>query len=100
MICGLLFVSAMAQAQVKIGANAKTIGASSNLEVEAANGKKTIVDKATGQVTIQDGTEGLGKVLTSDATGKSSWVTPPADTDQTGYRLRIRSLSLRRINTI
>lgn len=63
-----------ARAQVKIGANAKTIGTNSNLEVEATNGKKTIVDKATGQVTIQDGTEGAGKVLTSDATGGSRWV--------------------------
>ncbi|WP_375448413.1 hypothetical protein [uncultured Fibrella sp.] len=60
-------------AQVKIGANAKTIGSASNLEVEAANGNKTIVDKATGQVTIQDGTQGTNKILTSDANGASSW---------------------------
>ena len=78
MICGLLFVSAMARAQVKIGANPGTIGTSSGLEVEATDGNKTIVNKTTGQVTIQDGTEGAGKILTSDATGKSSWVRPPS----------------------
>jgi hypothetical protein len=72
-LVGLFLLPHATHAQVKIGANAKTIGSSSNLEIEAANGKKTIVDKATGQVTIQDGTEGAGKVLTSDGTGKSSW---------------------------
>ncbi|MCY7357664.1 MAG: hypothetical protein LH609_09365, partial [Rudanella sp.] len=73
LLLALMLLGSAANAQVKIGANAKTIGSSSNLEVEAANGKKTIVDKATGQVTIQDGTEGAGKVLTSDANGGSSW---------------------------
>lgn len=62
-----------AQAQVKIGANPTTIGATSNLEVEATNGNKTIVNKTNGQVTIQDGTQGAGKVLTSDANGAASW---------------------------
>lgn len=60
-------------AQMKVGSNPNTIGTTSNLEVEATNGKKTIVDKTTGKVTIQDGTEGAGKVLTSDANGASSW---------------------------
>lgn len=73
-LTSLLIQSNAAWAQVKIGSNHTVIGSSSNLEIEAANGKKTIVDKATGQVTIQDGTEGAGKVLTSDATGKASWV--------------------------
>ena len=63
----------ISNAQVKVGANPATIGTNSNLEVEAANGNKTIVDKATGQVTIQDGTQALNRVLTSDATGASSW---------------------------
>lgn len=66
----------LAHAQVKIGANPGTIGSSSNLEVEATNGNKTVVNKATGQLTIQDGTQGAGKILTSDANGGSSWVAP------------------------
>lgn len=73
-LAALVFFST-AQAQVKIGANTSTIETISNLEVEAANGNKTIVNKATGQVTIQDGTQGAGKVLTSDSTGASSWQT-------------------------
>lgn len=77
---GWLLLPGAAQAQVKIGANAKTIGSNSNLEVEAANGKKMIVDKGTGAVTInaattiKDGTEGAGKIWTSDANGTGSWV--------------------------
>jgi len=59
----------ISNAQVKVGANPTVIGTNSNLEVEAANGNKTIVNKANGQVTIQDGTQGSGKVLTSDANG-------------------------------
>lgn len=41
-------------------------------------GRKTKIDKTTGQVTITDGTEGAGKVLTSDATGGTSWQNPLA----------------------
>ena len=63
----------ISNAQVKVGANPTTIGTNSNLEVEAANGNKTIVNKNTGQVTIQDGTQGNGKILTSDAAGNASW---------------------------
>jgi hypothetical protein len=63
-------------AQVKIGTNPTTIGANNNLEVEASTaGRKTSVDKTTGQVTIADGTQGLNKVLTSDANGGASWRT-------------------------
>jgi hypothetical protein len=73
-VAALLFGAAsVSNAQVKVGANPAAIGTNSNLEVEAANGNKTIVDKATGQVTIQDGTQGVNKVLTSDAAGASSW---------------------------
>lgn len=62
-------------AQVKIGTNPTTIDANSNLEVEASTtGRKVKVDKGTGQLTIKDGTEGNGKVLTSDADGGASWV--------------------------
>ncbi|WP_157486832.1 hypothetical protein [Dyadobacter alkalitolerans] len=61
-------------AQVKIGTNPTTIDPNSNLEVEASTpGRKTSVNKTTGQVTIADGTQGQGKVLTSDANGGSSW---------------------------
>ena len=61
-------------AQVKIGTNPTTIEPNSNLEVEASTpGRKMKVDKTTGQVSIADGTEGAGKVLTSDAVGGTSW---------------------------
>ena len=73
---GLLLVTSFSKAQVKMGANPGTIGTNSGLEVEATNGNKTIVNKATGQVTIQDGTQGAGKSLTSDANGGSSWASP------------------------
>lgn len=63
-------------AQLKVGSNPTSISATSNLEVEAANGNKTIVNKTTGQMTVQDGTQGAGKVFTSDADGAASWVAP------------------------
>jgi len=73
----LLLGSSTAFAQVKIGTNPTTIEPNSNLEVEASTpGRKMKVDKTTGQVSIADGTEGVGKVLTSDATGGTSWQYP------------------------
>ncbi len=75
----LLFGFSTAFAQVKIGTNPTTIEPNSNLEVEASTpGRKTKIDKTTGQVTITDGTEGAGKVLTSDAAGGTSWQNPLA----------------------
>ncbi|WP_342085935.1 hypothetical protein [Dyadobacter sp. OTU695] len=75
LLCG----SSAAFAQVKIGTNPTTIEPNSNLEVEASTpGRKTKIDKTTGQVTITDGTEGAGKVLTSDAAGGASWQSPAA----------------------
>ena len=65
--------ASISNAQVKVGANPASIGTTSNLEVEATNGNKTIVNKTTGQVTIQDGTQAVDKVLTSDASGNASW---------------------------
>lgn len=53
----MLSMSSAVYAQVKIGANPATIGTSSNLEVESTNGNKTIINKTTGQLTIQDGTQ-------------------------------------------
>ncbi len=70
----LTFGSSAVFAQVKIGTNPTVIGASNNLEVEASTaGRKTSVDKVTGQVTIADGTQGANKLLTSDANGGASW---------------------------
>ncbi|WP_254560995.1 hypothetical protein [Dyadobacter diqingensis] len=71
---GLLLSSSAVFAQVKIGTNPTVIDPANNLEVEASTaGRKTSVDKTTGQVTIKDGTEGTAKVLTSDANGVASW---------------------------
>ncbi len=73
----MLLGTSSAFAQVKIGSNPTSINAANNLEVEASTaGRKTSVDKTTGQVTIKDGTEGAGKILTSDATGGASWQSP------------------------
>ncbi len=77
----LALLATFANAQVKIGSNPGTIGSSSNLEVEASNGNKTVVDKSTGNVTVNgkitivDGTQGAGKLLASDANGGASWQT-------------------------
>lgn len=76
-VSALLLSTTLSLAQVKIGTNPTTIEPASNLEVEAATaGRKVKVDKTTGQLTIKDGTEGSGKVLTSDAVGGASWQTP------------------------
>ncbi|WP_051350036.1 hypothetical protein [Dyadobacter alkalitolerans] len=80
-VAALLLGSSAVFAQVKIGTNPATIEPNSNLEVEASTpGRKTKIDKTTGQVTITDGTEGAGKVLTSDAAGGASWQNPLAGT--------------------
>ena len=74
-----LAASSATMAQVKIGSNPTTINPNSNLEVEASTpGRKTAIDKTTGQVTITDGTQGAGKVFTSDANGVGSWQTSGA----------------------
>ncbi|GLU56215.1 hypothetical protein [Dyadobacter frigoris] len=74
MVAVMVCSSSALFAQVKIGSNPTSINAANNLEVEASTaGRKTSVDKVTGQVTIKDGTEGTGKILTSDATGGASW---------------------------
>lgn len=74
-----LFCSSSLFAQVKIGTNPTVINAANNLEVEASTvGRKTSIDKVTGQVTIKDGTEGASKILTSDSNGGASWQTLPS----------------------
>ncbi|WP_254411174.1 hypothetical protein [Dyadobacter diqingensis] len=77
-VVGCMFLGSTSLfAQVKIGTNPTTINPANNLEVEAATtGRKTSVNKTTGQVTIADGTEGNGRMLTSDAVGGASWKEP------------------------
>jgi hypothetical protein len=76
-----VFVAAMflgasaAFAQVKIGTNPTTIDPANNLEVESTAGNKVSVNKTTGKVTIADGSQGSGKILTSDANGVATWQT-------------------------
>lgn len=77
----LLMSSSAVFAQVKIGTNPTSIDPANNLEVEASTtGRKTSIDKTTGQVTVKDGTEGLGKIFTSDAGGGASWQPAPGST--------------------
>lgn len=66
-----LAVSSASMAQVKIGTNPTTIGANSNLEVEATNNKKVIVNKADGTVVIENTPVGTSadKLLAIDASG-------------------------------
>lgn len=80
LIAAFIAVSSGAFAQVKIGTNPTQIETGSNLEVEAsgAGSHKVKVDKTSGQLTIKDGTEGLNKILISDAVGGASWQLPAA----------------------
>ncbi|MCF2445025.1 hypothetical protein L0657_13745 [Dyadobacter sp. CY345] len=74
LFAAMLFASSSVFAQVKIGTNPTTINAANNLEVEASTaGRKTSIDKTTGQVTIADGTQKFGRVFTSDGNGAGSW---------------------------
>jgi len=52
---GLILTSSALFAQVKVGANSTTIGANSNLEIEATNANKVVVTKDAGKLVI-DGT--------------------------------------------
>ena len=70
----LVISSSSVFAQVKIGTNPTTIEAASNLEVQASTANRQFkVDKTSGQVTVTDGTQGVNKLLTSDAAGGASW---------------------------
>lgn len=54
-VAAFVFVTACSTslfAQLKVGNNPTTIGASNNLEVEATNGNKTVISKGTGAVSI------------------------------------------------
>jgi hypothetical protein len=69
-------------AQVKIGNNPTVIDGNSSLEVEASTANRALkIDKSTGQLTLKDGTEGAGKVLSSDANGNASWSSPASATE-------------------
>ena len=67
----LLFGSSSVFAQVKIGTNPTTIGSNSNLEVEASNSKKVIVNKTSGTVVIENTPMGAltDSIVTVDASG-------------------------------
>ncbi|RYC68425.1 hypothetical protein [Spirosoma sordidisoli] len=80
-LIGLFAISPIAEAQVKIGSNPTSISATSNLEIEASNGKKVTVDKTTGALKADGalafpgaGTPAAGAALTSDATGNATWI--------------------------
>lgn len=79
LVLGLILgTSHSAFSQVKIGTNPTVIDPANNLEVEASTaGRKTTINKTTGQVTIADGTQGDGKIFTSDANGTGSWQPAP-----------------------
>lgn len=69
-----LVTSPTAFAQVKIGTNPTVIDPANNLEVEASTaGRKVTVDKATGKLTLADGSQGNKKILTSDVNGVATW---------------------------
>lgn len=76
--------------QLKVGSNTLNISNNSHLEVESKSGSKIVITKDSskvgigtinpiskleviGDIKIVDGTQGNGKVMTSDATGKGSW---------------------------
>ena len=67
----MTFASSAVFAQVKIGTNPTTIGANSNLEVEAANNKKVIVHKNDGTVVIENMPSGAvtDSIMSVDAAG-------------------------------
>ncbi|KAF2329010.1 hypothetical protein [Flavobacterium daemonense] len=73
-----LFFSMTVQSQIKIGNNPTKISTNANLEIEAVSGGKISVSKDLGKITIKDGSEGLGKVLTSDSNGEATWIVPAA----------------------
>lgn len=66
----LFFTSSAAFAQVKIGANSETIGANANMEVEATDGKKTVITKDAGKL-IVDGNAQI-KTLPASANADKS----------------------------
>ncbi|PWJ51123.1 endosialidase-like protein [Dyadobacter jejuensis] len=91
-LLALVLMSGLGFAQVKIGSNPTAITPDVNLEIEATDGTKVIVNQADGKVGIGtttvdaalhvvgdvkiiDGNQGTGKILTSDADGLATWTT-------------------------
>jgi len=74
----LTFGSSAVFAQVKIGTNPTVIGATSNLEVEAANNKKIIADKAIGTLKVENKplAAKTDSLVTRDATGELHQMSP------------------------
>ena len=73
-ITAMLFGTSAVFAQVKIGTDPTVIDPANNLEVQASTtGRKISINKTTGKITIADGTQGAGRILTSDASGGASW---------------------------
>jgi hypothetical protein len=69
----------ISNAQVKVGSNPTVIGTNSNLEVEATNAKKVIVNKADGTLILENTPTGAitDKYLSIDALGNVRSVAPP-----------------------
>ncbi|WP_019991081.1 hypothetical protein [Rudanella lutea] len=72
LLAGLLLLPEASRAQVKIGNNYTTIGSNSNLEVEATNGNKVIVDKTTGAVSVSGTFSGDPLQVTGVKEGQTS----------------------------
>lgn len=84
-LTALFFVSFGAFCQVKIGSNPTAIGPNSNLEVEAASGNKTVIQKNNGNVGVGTATPGNKLEINEGNAGNSGLrftqmndVTPPA----------------------
>ena len=73
----LMLTSATLFAQVKVGANSETIGANSNLEVEATSGSKTVITKDAGKLIVDGNAQiktlpvaaNTDRVVSADASG-------------------------------
>ncbi|WP_157486818.1 hypothetical protein [Dyadobacter alkalitolerans] len=67
----MLAASSVTFGQVKIGTNPTTISPNANLEVEAANNQKVIVDKAIGTVQVENLPSGAitDSIVTADPSG-------------------------------
>ena len=90
LVTALMLVGITATAQVKVGSNPTTLATDALFQVEADNASQFFINKTNGRVgigtiapaakldvvgsvKIVDGTEGAGKVLTSDANGLATW---------------------------
>lgn len=94
----LLLGTLKTEAQLKVGSNPKILAPNVLLEIESSSGKAAVITKDSaflgigtlmptrrleiqngnnpGAIKIVDGTQGAGKVLTSDANGVGIWTTP------------------------